>query len=192
MRFFYPLFLLSYIFPQSWHNHPELEWREFETEHFIFHYHNETERSCREAATVAESIYFPVTQFYDFEPDSKTHIILKDTDDYANGAAYYYDNKIEIWALPLDFDLRGSHRWLQNVITHEFTHIIQIGAAMKYPRRFPAGFVQIMEYEDEKRPDVLYGYPNTIISYPIPGVAVPPWMAEGTAQFMYDDANYDY
>ncbi len=192
MRIFYLILLLSCSLAQSWHNHPELEWQTFETEHFIFHYHNETERSCREAATVAENIYFSITQFYDFEPDSKTHIILKDTDDYANGAAYYYDNKIEIWALPLDFDLRGSHRWLQNVITHEFTHIIQIGAAMKYPRRFPAGFVQIMGYEDEKRPDVLYGYPNTIISYPIPGVAVPPWMAEGTAQFMYDGANYDY
>ena len=81
---------------------------------------------------------------------------------------------------------------LQNVITHEFTHIIQIGAAMKYSRKFPASFIQIMGYEDEKRPDVLYGYPNTIISYPIPGTAVPPWMAEGAAQFMYDGANYDY
>ena len=98
MRIFYPLLLLSCSLAQSWHNHPELEWQTFETEHFIFHYHNETERSCREAATVAENIYFPITQFYDFEPDSKTHIILKDTDDYANGAAYYYDNKIEIWA----------------------------------------------------------------------------------------------
>ena len=192
MRLISFLVLISISISQSFHNHPELEWHTFETEHFIFSYHNETERSCREAATVAESIYFPVTQFYDFEPDSKTHIILKDTDDYANGAAYYYDNKIEIWALPLDFNLRGSHRWLQNVITHEFIHIVQIGAAMKYPRRFPAGFIQVMGYEDEKRPDVLYGYPNTIISYPIPGVAVPPWMAEGTAQFMYDGANYDY
>ncbi len=184
--------LLSGLFSQSWYNHTELNWHTFETEHFVFHYHDETERSCREAATVAEKIYKPITEFYQFEPDSKTHIILKDTDDYANGAAYYYDNKIEIWALPLDFDLRGSHRWLQNVITHEFTHIIQIGAAMKYLRKFPASFIQIMGYEDEKRPDVLYGYPNTIISYPIPGTAVPPWLAEGTAQFMYDSANYDY
>ena len=40
--------------------------------------------------------------------------------------AYYYDNKIVIWASPLDFELRGSHRWLQNVITHEFAHIISL------------------------------------------------------------------
>ena len=109
MMYFLFIFL-SGLYSQSWHNHAELNWHLFETEHFVFHYHDETERSCREAATVAEKIYKPITEFYQFEPDSKTHIILKDTDDYANGAAYYYDNKIEIWALPLDFDLRGSHR----------------------------------------------------------------------------------
>ena len=179
-------------FSQSSYNHPELNWYTFETEHFIFHYHNETERSAREAATVAETVYYPITDLYDFEPDSKTHIILKDTDDYSNGAAFYYDNKIEIWALPLDFDLRGAHRWIQDVITHEFTHIIQIGASMKYSRRFPGAYIQMMGYEDEKRDDVLYGYPNTIISYPIPGTAVPPWLAEGTAQYMYPGANFDY
>ena len=94
--------------------------------------------------------------------------------------------------MPLNFDLRGSHRWLNNVITHEFTHIIQIGAAMKYPSRFPASFIQLLNYENEKRIDVLYGYPNILMSYPIPGVSVPPWLAEGTAQFMYPNANYDF
>ena len=71
--------LFAVLFPQSWYNHPELNWHTFETEHFIFHYHDETERSAREAATVAETIYEPVTSLYQFEPDSKIHIILKDT-----------------------------------------------------------------------------------------------------------------
>ena len=69
----------------------------------------------------------------------KTHIIFMDTDDYSNGAAYYFDNKIEIWASPLDMELRGSHRWLQNVITHEFTHIVSMQAAMKFGRSVPGG-----------------------------------------------------
>ena len=29
-------------------------------------------------------------------------------------------------------------------------------------------YIQSMGYEEEKRKDVLYGYPNTIISYAIP------------------------
>jgi len=186
------MFIINLVFPQSWYNHPELDWRTIETDHFLIHYHDETTRSAQETAAIAEKIYEPITSFYEFEPKSKTHIIIQDTDDIANGAAYYYDNKILIWALPLDFDLRGSHRWLNNVITHEFVHIIQIGAAMKYPRRFPASFFQLMSYEDEKREDVLYGYPNVLMSYPFPGVSVPPWLAEGTAQFMYPDADFDF
>ncbi|RMZ49724.1 hypothetical protein EB821_01240 [Candidatus Marinimicrobia bacterium PRS2] len=193
MKYFHLIiFILNFAFSQSWHNHPELRWKTIETDHFLIHFHEETTRSGQEAAAVAEKIYDPITSFYEFEPDSKTHIIIQDVDDISNGAAYYYDNKIIIWALPLDFDLRGSHRWLNNVITHEFTHIIQIGAAMKYPLHFPASFIQLMNYEDEKREDVLYGYPNVIMSYPLPGVSVPPWLAEGSAQFMYPDADFDF
>ena len=123
MKFSFYLLLIGTLFCQSWYNHSELVWKTFETSHFIFHYHEGTEKTVAEAAKVAEEIYKPITDYYDFRPTSKTTIIIKDTDDFSNGTAYYYDNKLEIWALPLDFDLRGSHRWLQNVITHEFTHI---------------------------------------------------------------------
>tara|TARA_Y100000996_G_scaffold400108_1_gene369789 strand:+ start:533 stop:3547 length:3015 start_codon:yes stop_codon:yes gene_type:complete len=182
----------SVIFPQFGHNHPELDWKTLESEHFLIHYHNGTERTAYEAMEIAEFVYEPVTSMYNFYPDSKTHIVIKDTDDFSNGSAYFFDNKIEIWANPLDYDLRGSHRWVQNVITHEFVHIIQLGASLKYNRHFPALYVQGMGYEKEKRKDVLYGYPNSIISYAIPSVSVPPWFAEGVAQNMYNDANYDF
>jgi len=183
---------MSNIFSQSWYNHPELVWKTYETEHFIFHYHEGTERTVSEAVIVAENVYKPITDYYDFRPDGKTTIVIKDTDDFANGTAYYYDNKLEIWALPLDFDLRGSHRWLQNVITHEFTHIVQIGKSMKASTRIPAVYLQGFTYEKEKRDDVLYGFPNSMFSIPIPGVAVPPWLAEGTAQYMDPSLSYDF
>jgi len=182
----------SFIFAEVDYNHPELNWHSFETDHFKIHFHDETEMTAREAATVAEVIYPHITSFYEFEPKDKTHLILIDPDDYSNGAAYYYDNKIMIWASPLDFELRGSHRWLQNVITHEFSHIVSLQKSMKAGTKFPGAYVQLMYYEDEKRPDVLYGYPNTLISYPIPGTAVPPWLAEGVAQYMYENADWDH
>ena len=47
----------------------------------------------------------------------KTHLILIDPDDYSNGAAYYYENKIMIWASPLEFELRVVIDGFQNVIT---------------------------------------------------------------------------
>ncbi len=174
------------------YNHPEFNWSTFETEHFKIHFHDETEMTAREAATVAELIYEEVTNFYEYHPKEKTHLVLIDPDDYSNGAAYYYDNKIIIWASPLDFELRGSHRWLQNVITHEFVHIVSLQKSMKAGTRIPGLYLQYMNYEEEKRPDVLYGYPNRIISYPIPGTVVPPWLAEGIAQYMYDSADWDH
>ena len=84
------LILFSSIFSQVEYNHPELTWHTFETDHFKIHFHDETESTAREAATVAEVIYPKITSFYGFEPHQKTHLILLDPDDYSNGAAYYY------------------------------------------------------------------------------------------------------
>ena len=193
------IFILSVIFAfhatltgQAKYNHPELNWYTFETENFMIHYHEETEISAREAATVAEIVFPKITSFYEFTPASKTDIILKDTDDYSNGAAHYYDNKIVIWATPLNFELRGSHRWLQNVITHEFAHIVSLQKSMKMGNKIPGAYLQFIGFEKEKRKDVLYGFPNRLVSYPIPATVVPPWLAEGSAQYMYDGADWDH
>jgi len=168
--------------PESY-NHPELKWYTIETPHFFIHFHNGAERTARAIAQISENIYGPVTRMYHHEPDGKVHFIVKDTDDYSNGAAYYYENKIEIWATPMDFDLRGTHPWLQNVITHEFTHVVSLQVAMKFTRHIPAMYIQYMHYEKEKRPDVIYGFPDRIVSFPIAGAVFPPWFAEGEAQY---------
>lgn len=171
--------------------HPELEWYTIETEHFYVHYHKGAERTAQLTAKIAEEIYEPITSLYNHKPDQKVSWIIKDYDDYSNGASYFYDNKIEIWATSMDFDLRGTHNWLRNVITHEFTHIIQIQTSMKFGRRIPAFYFQWLGYEAERRPDVLYGFPNVIVSYPISGFVVPAWFAEGTAQLNRTELEYD-
>ena len=173
-------------------NHPELIWRTMETEHFIVHYAAGTERTAATIAKIAEEIHDPITGLYGYAPDTKFHFIIKDTDDYANGAAYYYNNKMVIWSTALDYDLRGTVNWLRNVITHEYTHIIQLGAARKLPRNLPAIYLQVLAYEEEKRPDVLYGYPNVLASYPFAMTVMPMWFAEGTAQFNSPELRYDY
>ncbi len=191
MKIIHFIVFSTVIFSQSQYNHPELDWRTFETKHFRIHYYSQTEVSARRGAFIAEKIYNPIVSLYDYRPIDKTDIVFTDTDDISNGAAYFYDNKIIIWTSPLDFELRGSHRWLQNVITHEFAHIVSIQSAQKYGKSIPGGYLQWIGYEKEKRPDVLYGYPNVLISYPIPGTSVPPWLAEGVAQFMYPEADWD-
>ena len=174
------------------YNHPELRWQTIENERCIVHFHQGTERTARIVLAIAEKIYDPLTELYDYRPDGKLHYIIRDHDDYSNGGAYYYDNKIEIWAKPLDFELRGSHNWLWDVVTHETTHMIQLGASRKGPRWMPGIYFQLIDYEPEKCPDVLYGFPNRIASWPIALTSVPMWFAEGTAQFMTRDLKHDW
>lgn len=173
------------------YNHPELEWKTIETEHFFVHYHPEARRTARVIAKIAEDIHVPLTAFYDYEPDTKVHWIIRDHEDYSNGASFYYDNKIEIWATSMDFELRGTHNWLRNVITHEYTHMINLGAARKLSRQIPAVYFQYLNYEKERRPDVLFGFPNQIVSYPFALTVIPMWFAEGTAQFQLPGLNYE-
>ncbi len=175
---------------------PTLDWYTIETEHFnvVFHADAEGQGSSRTAqvvARIAEDVYGPITGLYGYEPNSRVSIILKDYEDYSNGAAYFFDNKIEIWAPALSSSLRGDHNWLRNVITHEFTHIIQVQATMKSGRSLPFFYFQLLDYEDVRRPDVLYGYPNVIVSYPIPTLNNPAWLAEGTAQYQRAWLDYD-
>ena len=178
--------------PNERPNHPELRWRTFETEHFHVYYHQGVERVAALAAEIAEDAYGPLTELYGYEPGDKIHLVINDADDYANGAAYFYDNKVEIWATALDFSFRGRHDWLRDVVTHELTHIIQLGAARKTTRHIPAAHLQYFAYQEEDRDDVLQGYANRIVSYAVPGTVIPGWFAEGVAQFQTDRVRHDH
>ena len=171
------------------HNH--LEWYTIESDHFLIHYQEGNDRPAQVASRISEEIYEPVTSFYDYEPDQKISILMLDREDYGNGAAFFFDNKIEIWLPALDTPLRGTHNWLRNVITHEFVHIIQLQASKKSSRRHPATYLQWLSYDEVRRPDVLYDFPSAFISYPLTTISMPAWMAEGTAQYMTPDIDYD-
>ncbi|MFA7228418.1 MAG: biopolymer transporter Tol [Melioribacteraceae bacterium] len=175
---------------QDFSFNPDFNWYTIKGKHVRVHYHEEAERTAKTVAKIADEIWGPITSLYNYEPDV-IDFVIKDIDDYSNGATYFFDNKIEIWSSSLDFDLRGTHNWLRNVISHEFTHMVQIQASMKLSRTMPIFYLQFMNYEDKRRPDILFGFPNFIASYPIPGINVPAWFAEGTAQYMRKEFNYD-
>ncbi len=187
------LYIFSYkaVFSQ-FEPYPDLDWFTLETPHFTVSYHKGTERTAQIVAKIAEEVYGPITSLYNYPLNEKVHFIINDVSDIANGATDFYGNRIEIFASAMDFDLRGTHNWLRNVITHEFVHMVQLQAAMKFAKRMPAIYLQWLNYEKERRPDVLYGYPNVIVSYPISGIGVPAWLAEGTAQYQRQQMGYDY
>lgn len=170
--------------------HPELRWKTIETEHFTVNFHEGAERSATLAAKIAEEIYPAITSLYKHDP-GKVNIVIKDTDDYSNGGAFFTENKIEIWAPSLEFPFRGQHNWLRDVITHEYAHIVTLTAAMKISPQMPAAFFQAFGYEPTRRNDILYGFPNRLVSYPIAGFNVPFWLAEGVAQYQRPELRYD-
>lgn len=184
------LFFLTKLNAQFNEYYPEYEWLTIKGEHVQVHYHPEAERTARTVAKIADDVWGPITSLYEYDP-GEVHFVIKDVNDFANGASYFFDNKIEIWASSLNSDLRGAHNWLRNVISHEFTHMVQIQASMKLNRSVPAIYLQFLNYEDKRRPDILYGFPNFIASYPIATVNVPAWFAEGTAQYMRTEFDYD-
>jgi Tol biopolymer transport system component len=172
------------------HNH--LDWFTIESDHFLVHYQEGNSRTAQVTSRIAEEIYLPITGLYGIEPRKKVSIILRDREDISNGVAYFFDDKIEIWVPALDTPLRGTHNWLRNVITHEFTHIIQLQKSMRRSRSIPAIYLQWLSYEDVRRPDVLYGFPNSIASLPFATVSIPAWFAEGSAQYQRTGLGYDY
>ena len=192
LLFTFYFLLPTSLFSQEIINHPELVWRTLETEHFRVNYHQGTARTANNVAKIAEDIYPAITGLYQYEPNKKVEFIIRDTQDYANGAAYFFDNKIEIWSENLDYVLRGTHNWLRDVITHEFTHIVSLQKALKFSRHVPAGWMQIFGYEGTRRPDVVRGFPNVLISYPLSGITIPVWYAEGVAQFQSPTKRFDY
>ena len=78
------------------------------------------------------------------------------------------------------------------MIAHELTHIIALQTARKASRRVPGLLSTTCAIRAEgKRDDILDGYPNILAAYAIPATIIPPWFAEGTAQYMAPGARYD-
>ncbi|MGM0484951.1 MAG: TolB family protein, partial [Candidatus Krumholzibacteriota bacterium] len=171
-------------------NFSDVTWRTIETDHFQIHYHDGEEFSARQVALIAEAIYEPVTEFYDCRIPT-VHINLMDISDEPGGAAYYYQDRINLDVADFEFNLRGTTNWLRNVTTHEFVHLVSMQKSMKFPKSIPSFYLQFINFERERRPDVITGYPNYEIYIPIAGTVMPNWFAEGMAQFQTDKARSD-
>ena len=148
--------------PRSPFNHPEIKWYVMEAPHFLVYFDKKKHTDiAKDVTKIAEECYGPITKKLDHEPATKTHIIILDTDDYANGFADSTNQRIVIWLTHMDISLRGTHKWLETVIPHEFTHIVHLDIMSGLPRRlvrvFGPGFFGPSEF-------------------------VPSWFIEGLAQ----------
>ncbi len=122
-------------------NHPEIDWRVAETEHFEIVYPERLAGIEAEAAAVAEETYAALSANLDVSFDRPIRVYLSDEDEIANGIAFsvgragftnvwvHVNETADIWT--------GDAKWLRTVLAHEIAHIFHYRAI-----RSPIGLLQ--------------------------------------------------
>lgn len=130
---------------------PWLHWQMLESAHFRITFPAGKQTLARHALAVAESVRAQLDPRFDWDPAGKVELVLSNYMDLPNGAttALPY-NHIELFISPPDrpdYTLEDFDDWLTLLITHEYTHVLQLDKASGAPRvlrhifgRFPLWF----------------------------------------------------
>ena len=142
---------------------PRLSWRTVESEHFSAHFAEGYRDEARLALAVAESVYPRVTAALDWEPRSRTHLVILDSADFSNGEASALPfNFASIFLTPPDAgELLQNRDWLELVLTHELFHVVHLDKARGGPLSLRTIFGRLP-----------FLFPNTL---------QPSWIVEGLA-----------
>jgi len=134
--FFFFIFLIFFS-PSIFAKYdPDLEWHTQETPHFLFHYHDGLEDAAGNFTKHAEKIHKNITSFFNWQPKSKTHVILSDHFDSANGqASPFPNNVIEMYMTPPSniTGLEDFTDWQYLLFEHEYVHTVQLDMANDFP-----------------------------------------------------------
>jgi hypothetical protein len=121
-------------------NHPELNWKVAETEHFLIMYPERINGIQNQAATIAEATYTALSQNLQVEFTDKIRVYLSDEDEINNGFAVPFKKPYtDIWVNLNDYSeiWTGQEKWLRKVIAHELAHIFHFEAV-----KSPLGLLQ--------------------------------------------------
>lgn len=108
---------------------PSTEVRTVKTEHFAIHFPKELEPVIGDFAALAERIHTRMSAKLKWQPWGRTHVLLVDKTDQANGLATVIpSNSIMLFITPPESDSSLDHylNYLELLFTHEYTHILHI------------------------------------------------------------------
>ncbi|MBN1981048.1 MAG: hypothetical protein JW795_05930, partial [Chitinivibrionales bacterium] len=145
-----------------------------ETNHFRIHYPSGLKQVAAEIGQIGERLYQSYRDIFCLSLPSKTEVIV--TDDDAGGSwALALTNTIHIWANDMDWNTRGHTNWLENVVAHEYAHIVSISESFKLPPWIPYIQGGFFSHPNEKnRGEAFHVFPSEIL---------PPWFFEGITQY---------
>lgn len=173
------LIILSLLFCSSSGNaavfDPAFSFKMIETPHFSIYYHQGLEDIAARAAAVSEEVHEKLTRLLQWEPHDKTHLIIADNSDFANGLTTVVPyNMIYLQTAPpsIQSSLGEYDNWLRQLIIHEYAHVLTSDPVRGYSKTMRAIFGKVFPGVD--LPSLLAfmaaGPPNTMM---------PRWWHEG-------------
>ena len=146
-----------------------LVWRTIETEHARINYHEGLDDLAQRLARMVDVVHGELLPLYEYESKFKVEILLVDHVDSPNGFVNVYPyNRIVLYVVPPDRDsvLNDYDDWLRVLISHEYTHVLQLDTKSGLPAAVNRIFGGLM-------------HPNQYM---------PRWYTEGMA--VYDESRF--
>ncbi len=118
---------------------PSDQFYTIKTAHFFIHYPHGVESVAQNASEIAETVYSKLSTKLDWKPWGRTHMVLVDQTDTANGMATVIPaNYLLLFVTPpkAGTSLDNYKNYLDMLITHELTHILHIDQHHKFANPF--------------------------------------------------------
>jgi hypothetical protein len=115
---------------------PNLHWRTLQSQHFILVYHDGEEQLAHHMLDVAEQTHALLDPWLGWTPEERVQLVLTDHEDLSNGETTPFprDNVQLFVSPPDDVDsLEDFDDWFRLLITHEYTHVLQLDKATGVP-----------------------------------------------------------
>ncbi len=106
-----------------------IDYETITTPHFHVHHDAEHEGLAERVAQISEEAHRLLVPLLDHRPDERTHVVIEDDRDTANGSATIFGrNVIRVFAMPPEPDgtLGYYQDWLRILIFHEYVHILHL------------------------------------------------------------------
>ncbi len=148
---------------------PRVDWQSADSAHFRIHYRSSQRAQAQAVARAAEQVYPKVTKLLEWEPRTRTEIVLYSEFDRANGFATPLPyNFMGIFLAPPDEgELLDNTAWIDLLLVHEFTHAVHLDKVRGVP-----GVLQR-----------IFGN----VPWFIPNLFQPGWVVEGLATWAESD-----
>ena len=168
------LFISALVFScLAWSENPDLDWRTHESSNFLIHYPQELSHFLPRVTLYLEQSHDDLSEYFKWQPKNKTHVVLRDDVDEANGFAQPLPrNSITLFMQPpTGGELLVFDDWLKLLIHHEYTHTLHMDKVLGLPSYLRMVFGRIV-----------FSFPNTFH---------PNWFAEGLATYQESKLNTD-